>query len=885
MNQTTTCPYCGVGCGVRVQVEQDRIIAVSGDPEHPANHGRLCVKGSALHETAGPDDRLLHPRVDGTEVDWTQALDTVSQRLGQIIEDHGPGAVAMYLSGQLLTEDYYVANKLMKGFIGSSHVDTNSRLCMSSTVAGYKRAFGGDLMPCSYEDIDEAELMLLVGSNAAWNHPVLLQRMVAAKAARPDLKIVLIDPRRTATAEIADLHLSLKPGSDALIFNALLAQLVTRGRVSQDYITDHTEGFTEACRAACASAPDLVQVAQQADIPLADLQQLADWFCDTERTLTLFSQGINQSSSGTDKVNAIINCHLATGRIGRPGMGPFSLTGQPNAMGGREVGGLANQLAAHMDFSSADNIERVASFWNAPNMARQEGLKAVDLFDAIERGEIKAVWIMATNPVVSLPDADRVRRALQQCPLVIVSECMAATDTLALADIALPATTWGEKNGTVTNSERRISRQRGLVQAPGQARHDWWALCEVAKRLGHGRAFSYRSPADIFREHARLSGFDNQGRRGFDISALAELSDAEYDALQPVQWPVNARAPEGTPRLFTDGQFFTPSGKARMLPVEPKPPQQLPGPEYPLQVNSGRIRDQWHTMTRTGRSARLLLHHAEPFIEVHPADARHHGLAHLQLAELHNDLGSYLGRVLITEHMRQGEVFIPMHWSGQFTLRACSGSLFAPVVDPFSGQPESKQGRAALRPLPIRWEARLLVHRPLDQRQLSARGLWWTRVPLSQCTSYRLADARVVSDWQSWCEDLVGTPSLWLDDPGNGRYRAAGIRNGRLEWILLVEPDHQLPDLEWLDAQFAGPVDTETRRQLLSAKAPGEPVTGPVICSCFQVREPDIIATIGSGARSAGELGDQLKCGTNCGSCLPELKALVKIHASSAQSA
>lgn len=885
MNQTTTCPYCGVGCGIQATVEQQRIIAVSGDSEHPANRGRLCVKGSALHETSGPEDRLLQPRVDGQEVDWAQALDTVSQRLGRIIDRDGPGAVAMYLSGQLLTEDYYVANKLMKGFIGSSHVDTNSRLCMSSTVAGYKRAFGGDLMPCSYDDIDEAELMLLVGSNAAWNHPVLFQRIVAARVANPNLRVVLIDPRRTATAEIADLHLALKPGADGLIFNALLAELVRRGRIDRDYIEQHTQGFEAAWEAACASAPNLTVVARQAAVPLAALQQLADWFCDTEKTLTLFSQGINQSSSGTDKVNAIINCHLASGRIGRPGMGPFSLTGQPNAMGGREVGGLANQLAAHMDFSSSDNIERVARFWKAPNMARQEGFKAVEMFEAIECGEIKAVWIMATNPLVSLPDANRVRQALAQCELVIVSECMAATDTLALADIALPATTWGEKNGTVTNSERRISRQRGLVPPPGQARHDWWIICELAKRLGHGEAFSYASPAEIFREHARLSGFENLGSRGFDIGTLADLSDAEYDALQPIQWPVNNQAPEGTTRLFADGRFFTPSGRARLLPIAPQPPHQQPVPEYPLLVNSGRIRDQWHTMTRTGRAARLLQHHAEPFIEMHPQDARQYGVTHLQLAELYNDLGRYRGRVRVSDRLRPGEVFIPMHWNRQFTGRGCSGSLFQAVVDPVSGQPESKQGRAALRPLPMRWEARLLVRQPLTLQQLSAAGEWWTRVPLEHCVSYRLAGSRPVADWQGWCEALPGSPSLWLNDPSRGRYRAAGISEGRLEWVLLVAPDHQLPDLAWLDAQFAAPVDLETRRQLLSAQAPGRQITGPVVCSCFQVREPEIIDAIAAGADTAVTLGNRLKCGTNCGSCLPELKALVDAHNYRAKSA
>ncbi len=873
LSNKTTCPYCGVGCGVSASTDEQRVIAVSGDKEHPANRGRLCVKGSALHETTGSEERLLSPRVDGREYGWNIALDTLATRLEAIIKLHGPESVAMYLSGQLLTEDYYVANKLMKGFIGSAHVDTNSRLCMSSTVVGYKRAFGGDLQPCSYEDIDHAELMVLVGSNAAWNHPILYQRMVAAKAANPGIKVVLIDPRRTATADLADLHLALKPGSDALIFNAILAALAERGALDQAFIDSHTEGFDAALEAAQASAGNLAEVARQADVPLADLEQLVDWFCTTERTLTFFSQGVNQSSSGSDKVNSIINCHLASGRLGQPGMGPFSLTGQPNAMGGREVGGLANQLAAHMDFSQPEFIDRVGRFWQATNMAQQEGYKAVQLIEAIERGEIKALWVMATNPLVSLPDANRVRRALEKCELVIVSECMAHTDTLELADIALPASGWSEKNGTVTNSERRISRQRGLVPPPGQAKHDWWIICELAKRMGFADAFDYASPAAIFREHARLSGFENNRTRGFDISALSELSDAQYDALKPVQWPVTEQAQEGTPRLFADGHFFTPTGKARLLPITPQPPIQQPTSEYPLLVNSGRIRDQWHTMTRTGRAARLLQHHAEPFIEIHPQDAERFGVEHLQLAELHNDLGRYLGRIRITDQQRPGEVFIPMHWTRQFTQEGCSGSLFAPVVDPFSGQPESKQGRAALRPLPMRWEARLLVREPL-----AIEGHWWTRVPLNHCTSYRLADSAPVDNWRDWCEALTGTPSLWLEDLSNGRYRAAGIKDNHLEWILLVEPNQELPDLDWLDEQFGREIDLDTRRQLMEARAPGDQACGAVICSCFQVREPDILAAINAGANSAQALGEQLKCGTNCGSCLPELKALIKQH-------
>ncbi|TCK05930.1 nitrate reductase [Marinobacterium mangrovicola] len=868
----TTCPYCGVGCGVTAQVQDQAIIAVSGDSDHPANRGRLCVKGSALHETTGTHDRLLQPRVDGVETGWEQALDSAAERLANIIEQHGPRSVAMYLSGQLLTEDYYVANKLMKGFIGSSQVDTNSRLCMSSTVAGYKRAFGGDLMPCSYDDIDHAELMVLVGSNAAWNHPILFQRMTAAKKANPSLRVVVIDPRRTATSELADLHLSLKPGSDAVIFNAILVELERRGQIDRDYVEQHTEGLDAALAAAQRSVPDLATAAQMTDIPQADLETLVDWFCNTEKTLTFFSQGINQSSSGTDKVNSIINCHLATARIGKPGMGPFSLTGQPNAMGGREVGGLANQLAAHMDFSSAENIDRVQRFWQAPNMATTEGLKAVELFSAIERGEIKAVWIMATNPVVSLPRASQVRAALEKCELVIVSECMAKTDTLELADIALPATTWAEKDGTVTNSDRRISRQRGLIPAPGAAKNDWWIICEVAKRLGFAESFTYTGPAAIFREHAALSGFENNGRRGFDISGLTEIGDHEYDALKPIQWPVNATAPLGTARLFTDGQFFTPSGKARLLPVEPSLPQQQPDKSYPLVVNTGRIRDQWHTMTRTGRAARLLQHRAEPFIELHPKDALRFDIADGDIAVLENALGRYVARAQLSEAQRPGELFIPMHWNAQFTSAAISGDLIDAVVDPISGQPESKQGIASISALKTVWQARLIT-----VSNAPPPSEYWSRVPLQHCTSFRVADTNAVDDWSVWCAENLGRkPDLMLEDRSQGRFRGCSFKGDRLEWVLLIEPDQNLPELDWLDTQFArDSIDQDARRQLLAARDAGSSGCGAVICSCFQVRETEILAAILAGTDSAEKLGEQLKCGTNCGSCLPELKALI----------
>src|SRR5262245_46698873 len=517
----TTCPYCGVGCGVLARAAADGSVSVRGDPDHPANFGRLCSKGAALGETVDLEGRLLVPQIGDRRVGWDAALDLVADEFATAIAEHGPDSVAFYVSGQLLTEDYYVANKLMKGFIGSANIDTNSRLCMASAVAGYKRAFGADAVPNDYTDLEQAELIVLVGSNLAWCHPVLFQRLSAAKAASSKLKVVLIDPRRTQTVDIADLHLQLRPGTDVVLFNGLLNYLRREDALDLEFLDAHTEGFGAALRCAKESAASIPAVAAACGLADDDVLELYRWFARTPKTVTAFSQGVNQSTSGTDKVNAIVNVHLATGRIGKPGMGPFSLTGQPNAMGGREVGGLANQLAAHMDFSP-QNVDRVARFWGSPRVAARPGLKAVDLFDAVERGTVKAVWIMSTNPVVSMPDAERVRRALQRCELVVVSDCVRDTDTTRCAHVLLPAAAWGEKSGTVTNSERRISRQRSFLSPPSEAQPDWWIVAQVAKRMGFGTAFDYDGPAAIFREHARLTAFEN-GERALDLGAVASL--------------------------------------------------------------------------------------------------------------------------------------------------------------------------------------------------------------------------------------------------------------------------------------------------------------------------------------------------------------------------
>ena len=872
----TTCPYCGVGCGIEISKDAGGAFALRGDPAHPANFGRLCSKGSALLETTGLEGRLLTPQVAGKAVGWDTALDAVASAFTQAIAQHGPDSVAFYVSGQLLTEDYYVINKLAKGFVGTANIDTNSRLCMASSVAGHKRAFGSDTVPGNYEDLEQADLLVLVGSNAAWCHPVLHQRMLAAKAARPHTRIVVIDPRRTATCEGADLHLALRPGSDAVLFNGLLAHLAQGGHADSGFVARHTSG-AEAALAAAASA-EVAGVAEACGLAPAAVQQLFDWFGTTRKVVTLYSQGINQSSSGTDKVNAILNCHLLTGRIGQPGMGPFSLTGQPNAMGGREVGGLANQLAAHMEISNPAHRALVQRFWQAPRMAQQAGLKAVELFEAMEAGRIKALWIMSTNPIVSLPEADRARAALAKCDFVVVSDCMQRTDTTRHAHVLLPATAWGEKNGSVTNSERRISRQRAFLPAPEQAKSDWWAVCEVAKRMGFGAGFDYATPAAIFREHAALSGFENDGARDFDISGVATISDAAYDALAPVQWPLTPAMPEGQARLFGDGRFFTPDRKARFVAVTPRPPVQAVSEAFPLVLNTGRVRDHWHTMTRTGKSPRLSGHMFEPVAELHPVDAAALGLADRALARVTAASGSMVARVVVTADQQPGCVYVPMHWTGEFSSAGRINPLVNAIVDPVSGQPELKQTPVQVAAFVPAWQGFCLSRLPVENRGLD----WWVQGLASGHQRTEMAGETVPANWDAYARALLGEGVQGADwiayrDPLARRYRFAVVQDGRLEACIFIGPDYALPPREWVGSLFAKDQLSEGDRASLLAGRPrvaGDD-SGPVVCSCFGVGRNVIARAIGEGFASVAAVGERLKAGTNCGSCKPEIGRMV----------
>ena len=867
----TTCPYCGVGCGLLATPDGTGGAGIAGDPQHPANFGRLCSKGSALGETLGLETRLLHPMVDGRRVGWDAALDHVAAGLKRIRAAHGPQSVAFYLSGQLLTEDYYVANKLAKGFIGTPHVDTNSRLCMASSVAGHKRAFGADVVPQSYEDLEIADLVVLVGSNAAWCHPVLYQRLQKARAER-GVRVVNIDPRRTATSEGADLHLAIKPGTDAQLWNGLLCWLSDYGALDWRFIGDHTEGFAAALASARFHSGLVAQVAKSTGLASNDIEQFFAWWAATERVVSCYSQGVNQSAQGTDKVNAIINCHLATGRIGKPGSGPLSLTGQPNAMGGREVGGLANMLAAHMGFSPAER-DRVGRFWGAPNLVTGEGMKAVEMFDAVAAGKIKALWVMGTNPAVSLPRADHVRAGLERLELFVVSENVACNDTVQLASVRLPAAAWGEKDGTVTNSERRISRQRAFVPAPGESQPDWWILSEVARRLGWGEAFAYRSPAAIFREHAALSSFENHGERVFDIGGLTNLSDAEYDALAPIQWPV-ARDGVGTERMFADGTFATPTGRGQLIAIRPGRPPATKSGDWPFVLNTGRVRDQWHTMTRTGLSPRLLLHVAEPFIEMHPDDAAALGLSQGMLAQVETPHGQATLKVMLSDGQQRGSIFAPIHWSGENSSLARICALVHADTDPFSGQPDAKATPARVSALAMRAYGFLLSREPGPPPD----ARYWARARLPAAHVTYLGLDVPAQDWSTWAHGVLPEGErLTYEDRQSQQYRTAVLRDQRLQAVLYLSAQPALPSIDWLKSCFELPaIAASDRRSLLAGRAVDGVDEGPTVCACFQVGRKRIEVSIVQGAGSVREIGIACRAGTNCGSCLPEIKRILE---------
>jgi assimilatory nitrate reductase catalytic subunit len=833
-------------------------------------------------------------------VDWDTALGHVAARFAQIMRQHGPESVALYVSGQLLTEDYYVANKLVKGYFGTANIDTNSRLCMSSAVAGHKRAFGEDVVPCSYQDLEQADLVVLVGSNAAWCHPVVYQRIVAARERRPRPRLVVIDPRRTPSCEQADLHLPLRAGTDVELFNGLLTYLDANGAGDSAFVAGRTQGVGAALEVARAGG-GIERVAARCGLEESKLARFYGLFAAQPRVVTLFSQGVNQSTGGTDKVNAIINCHLFTGRIGKPGAGPFSITGQPNAMGGREVGGMANMLAAHLELGEPRHRRLVQEFWNSPRIADRPGLKAVELFEAIGQGRVKAVWIIGTNPAVSLPDADRVRQALRGCELVVVSDCVADTDTTRLAHVLLPAATWGEKDGTVTNSERRISRQRAFLPPPGEARPDWWMICEVARRMGFSEGFRFGTAHEIFLEHARLSAFENAGNRQpgignrttgngveapnfrfFNLEGLCGLTPEEYQCLEPVRWPVmhgpNDAVSASSASTIPDPQFPIP-GFMHFIPTPPRPPAHAVDQEFPFVLNTGRIRDQWHSMTRSGSAPRLAAHRPEPFVEMHPQDALEAGVRDGELARLRSRWGTMVARVRAGDAQRRGDLFVPIHWSDVFAADARAGALVNPAVDPVSGEPEFKHTPARVEPFAVDWHGFVLQREPLDPGAFAVALAYWARSAGVAHHRYELAARGKGFDWPAWARAQLGGGG-WVDyaDASAGVYRAARLLDGRLCACLFVSARPDLPGREWLASLFAKDrLEPAERLALLAGRPPAGGDAGPTVCACFGVGRRSLQKAIREhGCATPRQLGQRLRAGTNCGSCLPELRRLIE---------
>jgi assimilatory nitrate reductase catalytic subunit len=661
--------------------------------------------------------------------------------------------------------------------------------------------------------------------------------------------------------------------------------LADHGAADASYLAAHTNGFDAALAAARASSGDIETTARACGVSAAKLREFYELFATNPRVITAFSQGVNQSSAGTDKVNAIINCHLATGRIGKPGAGPFSITGQPNAMGGREVGGFANTLAAHIDLEDEAGRKSVQSFWNSPAIASRQGPKAVEMFERLHEGRIKAVWIMATNPVVSLPDADRVRAALGRCELVVVSDVMANTDTAALAQVLLPALAWGEKDGTVTNSDRTISRQRPFLPPPGEARADWRAICDVARAMGFS-GFDYVSPHEVFGEHARLTTQNNEGRRVLDLGAWGNITATEYRNWQPAAWPMVASRDGTRGPMFGDGRFAHADGRARLIAVTPRLPENAPSEDFPLVLNTGRVRDHWHTMTRTGKSPKLSAHIAEPFVEVNPADALRFAVRAGELARVRSRWGEMVVKVRSEGEVPAGMVFAPIHWNAAFASDARVGALTNPVVDPISGEPELKHTPVSIEPFIADWYGVVYTRAAVPP----PAAAWWTRVQGAQFLRYEMV-GRGFTNWSRDARRLCGAPAAaeidWIEcyDAAHRLYRGAWIADDRLQACIYIDGRPGLPDRAWLASLFTNrKLDAAARTSLLAGRTADGSDQGALVCSCFGVGRNPIAkcARELGGAATATEIGKRLKCGTNCGSCIPDIQRVIAAQAAEA---
>ena len=909
----STCCYCGVGCGVIIDSTGDAITGVRGDPDHPANFGKLCTKGSTLHLSAQPllqqQTRALVPQVRAdrtqkfTDANWDQTLNTLAERFADTIRQHGPDSVAFYISGQLLTEDYYVFNKLAKGLIGTNNIDTNSRLCMSSAVAGYKQTLGADAPPACYEDIDQAELIFIVGSNMAYAHPILYRRLEEARKKNPQLKVIVADPRRTDTARDADLFLQILPGTDVALFNGMLHLCLWEDLTDTAFIEAHTEGFAELKRTVREYTPKYV--ADICGISEADLLTAARWFGESKAALSLYCQGLNQSAAGTSKNAALINLHLATHQIGKPGAGPFSLTGQPNAMGGREVGGMANLLTAHRDLANPTHRAEVAHLWGIDDVPALPGKTAIDMFEAVRKGEIKLLWIACTNPAQSMPDQKLVRQALDTAELVVLQEAYTSTATAAYADVILPASSWGEKEGTVTNSERRITRLHAAINPPGEARPDWRIVVDFAQRLeqllGKKRnLFAFDSAEAVWNEHRETT-------RGRDLD-ITGLSYALLEQKGPQQWPYPTGAEAGKKRLYEDGIFPTSSGRAKFINTAYHPVAEAIDARFPFRLNTGRLRDQWHGMSRTGTVAQLYAHAPEPAIVMAKADMDRRMLSEGDMVHVTSRRGSQILPVQAGDDMRAGQTFIAMHWGEEFLSGRGHGregahgvnALTSPVCDPTSKQPELKHAAIKILKAELPWRFVAFGWVDADQvmRLQTSLRPYLRKFSYASCTLFgrdrvgvlfRAADdypatPELVAEIESLF-GISGAGVLRYDDKRRGNARHILVRDGALAALSLAG---DVAAERWLKEylETAQPV-AALGRLLLSPQstAPqGFKSRGRAVCNCFNISESQIVQALddfdGPPEAQLAALQGNLKCGTNCGSCIPELKKIVLMRRS-----
>lgn len=890
--QTTasTCCYCGVGCGVLIEHDGEHVLNVTGDPNHPANLGRLCSKGSTLHKTGDLAARALYPKLrlgkglSRSRTDWDSAMGHAAEIFGRTIAEHGPDSVAFYISGQLLTEDYYSFNKLARALIGTNNIDSNSRLCMSSAVVGYKRSLGADAPPCSYEDIEQSDCLMIAGSNMAFAHPVLFRRLEAAKAADPNKRIIVVDPRRTDTCEIADLHLAIEPGTDVALFHGTLHIMLKEGWIDRAFIDTHTDGFDDLKNLVRDYSPAMT--AQLCGISEDDLHSAAKLIGTAPSFLSLWCMGLNQSSSGSAKNNALINLHLASGQIGKVGSGPFSLTGQPNAMGGRETGSLSNLLPGHREAANAEHRAEVADYWGVDHLPSNVGLSAVELFEGVRSGRIKALWIACTNPAQSMPNQTLIHEALAACPFVIVQEAFFTTETCRYADLLLPAASWGEKEGTVTNSERCISHVRSAVPAPGDARLDWAIVCDFARRLekqlrpGQPSLFDFSSPSAIFDEYKRLTA-----GRDLDYSGL---SYQLIDELGPQQWPFNAQTRQGTPRLYTDGRFATENGNARFIAEPYHAPQEKRDARFPLMLNTGRLRDQWHGMSRTGTAAQLFGHVEQALLSLHPDELSSRNLNDGDLIRVKSRRGELILPVHSDEQIRPGQAFLPMHWGDRFLKGLGCNVLTQPAFDPISKQPELKQSSINIRRAELPWELFILAEGKVQERFEAIRPLCESLDYLGMGLTGRERPALLIRAASAHAPDvalleqidaLVGLdsgPVLSYDDPQRAIGKRVKIEDGRITAIRLTG---ETAARNWLRSVWqSGEADADLRRWFLApiSTPPGgsSNQVDKTLCNCMNVSQNQICAGIERGLNLDG-LKQELGCGTQCGSCVPEIKRLL----------